>query len=279
MDSGGSYHMTHKRDYLFDFKEYDGGNVLLGDGRECRVWGTEGFTVKMQSGKITVIRSSLVVLSATRRANYVYTLDGQAMTRKTLKGRKQLGEYQTRWKIKMSKQQNGLVEETNVTLLAKVTIVSVGFKTPIDMLGFLVGLLVLSKGCLNQLRTIGFNESGKHKKPFIGSGVGTGSMQLQAKNKDLENVVCKMGKSTKTLWLLTNEQKAFRDNLRKSGLGYNGPYVLSQAYAKIPKLYRAYELCNKNEQLHVFDSEETLEDAEKSQLKMNEFQKDEKVQE
>ncbi|GJS98533.1 hypothetical protein Tco_0819703 [Tanacetum coccineum] len=35
----------------------------------------------------------------------------------------------------------------------------------------------------------------------------------------------------------------------------------------------------KNEQLHVFDSEETLEDAEKSQLKMNEFQKDEKVQE
>ncbi|GJU64556.1 hypothetical protein Tco_1246391 [Tanacetum coccineum] len=50
-------------------------------------------------------------------------------------------------------------------------------------------------------------------------------------------------------------------------------------YAKIPKLYRASELCDKNEQLHVFDSEETLEDAEKSQLKMNEFQKDEKVQE
>ncbi|GJW74908.1 hypothetical protein Tco_0134278 [Tanacetum coccineum] len=88
-----------------------------------------------------------------------------------------------------------------------------------------------------------------------------------------------MGKSTETLWLLTNEQKAFRDNLRKSGLGYNGPYVLSQAYAKIPKLYRAYELCDKNQQLHVFDYEETLEDAEKSRLKMNEFQKDEKVQE
>ncbi|GJT14844.1 hypothetical protein Tco_0873550 [Tanacetum coccineum] len=88
-----------------------------------------------------------------------------------------------------------------------------------------------------------------------------------------------MGKSTETLRLLTNEQKAFRDNLRKSGLGYNGPYVLSQAYAKIRKLYRAYELCNKNEQLHVFDSEDTLEGAEKSQLKMNEFQKDEKVQE
>ncbi|GJZ05675.1 hypothetical protein Tco_0539468 [Tanacetum coccineum] len=87
-----------------------------------------------------------------------------------------------------------------------------------------------------------------------------------------------MGKSTETLWLLTKEQKAFRDNLCKSGLGYNGPCVLLQAYAKIPKLYRAYELRDENEQLHVFDSEDTLEDAERSRLKMNEFQKDEKVQ-
>nr|GEZ83525.1 ChaC-like family protein [Tanacetum cinerariifolium] len=100
-------------------------------------------------------------------------------------------------------------------------------------------------------------------------------IKLQDKNKDLENVVCKMGKSTKTLRLLTNEQKAFRDNLRKSGLGYNGPYVLSQAYAK---MYRAYELYDQNEQLHVFDYEDTLENVEQSRLKMNEFQKDEKVQ-
>ncbi|GJY80985.1 hypothetical protein Tco_0493736 [Tanacetum coccineum] len=98
-------------------------------------------------------------------------------------------------------------------------------------------------------------------------------LALQAKVKDLENVVCKMPKSTETLWLLTNEQKAFRDNLRKLGLGYNGPYVISQAFAKIPKLYRAYELCDENEQLHVFNFEDTLEDAEKSRLKMNEFQK------
>ncbi|GJS55466.1 hypothetical protein Tco_0628828 [Tanacetum coccineum] len=86
-------------------------------------------------------------------------------------------------------------------------------------------------------------------------------------------------RSTDTLRLLTSEQKTFKENLHKSGVGYNGPFVLSQAYAKIPKLYRASKLCDKNEQMHVFDSEETLEDAEKSQLKMNEFQKDEKVQE
>ncbi|GKF93302.1 hypothetical protein Tco_0280021, partial [Tanacetum coccineum] len=80
-------------------------------------------------------------------ANGIYTLDGQAVTSKTLKGRKQLGEYHTGWKIKTgnvldscnqrstqqytksgivihlgvagTQQQNRLVGETNVTLLAK----------------------------------------------------------------------------------------------------------------------------------------------------------------
>ncbi|GJV59027.1 hypothetical protein Tco_1465127 [Tanacetum coccineum] len=129
IDSGGSYHITYMRYYLVDFEEYDGGNIRLGDSREFRVRGTskiqvhmrggssfvldnvsyvpklrrnlislgtlkeEGFTMKMQSGKIKVIMGSLVVLSGTRWANCIYTLDGQAMTRKTLKGRKQPGEY------------------------------------------------------------------------------------------------------------------------------------------------------------------------------------------
>ncbi|GJY94512.1 retrovirus-related pol polyprotein from transposon TNT 1-94 [Tanacetum coccineum] len=37
MDSGGSYHMTHKLDILFDFLECDGSSVLLGDNRECKI--------------------------------------------------------------------------------------------------------------------------------------------------------------------------------------------------------------------------------------------------
>ncbi|GJU67191.1 retrovirus-related pol polyprotein from transposon TNT 1-94 [Tanacetum coccineum] len=176
MDSRGSYYITYKRDYLVDFKEYDGGNILLGDGSKCRVRGTctlekEGFTVKMQSGKIK---------EAVRRiADWVEDQDG-------------------------IQQHNGLVEETNMTLLAKVrcfliqsglskvfwaedTTIStylgkmspssaIGFKKPIDVLGFLVGLLVLSKGCLN--RNMGFNESGEYKKTFISSGVGTSSVQV-----------------------------------------------------------------------------------------------------
>nr|GEW12129.1 zinc finger, CCHC-type [Tanacetum cinerariifolium] len=83
----------------------------------------EGFTVKMQSCKIKVIKGSLVVLSGTRRANYAYTLDGQVVTRKTLK------EVYTTMYEEWGHQSFGccsdtaaewLVKEANVTLLAKV---------------------------------------------------------------------------------------------------------------------------------------------------------------
>ena len=115
MDSGGSYHMTPRLDLFFDFLECDGGRVLLGDNRECKIRGIgkvrvqlkdgssfvlhnvryitelkrnlislgtlekEGYTVKMQSGKIKVINGSRVILSGTRRDNCVYSLDGHAV--------------------------------------------------------------------------------------------------------------------------------------------------------------------------------------------------------
>ncbi|GJX36424.1 hypothetical protein Tco_0247981 [Tanacetum coccineum] len=82
MDLGGSYRMTYMRDYLVDFEEYDGGNVMLGDGRECRT-------------KLDIAGNSL------KKGFYREDAVGQdQVTMKTLKGGKQLREYQTRWKIK-----------------------------------------------------------------------------------------------------------------------------------------------------------------------------------
>ncbi|GJX71651.1 hypothetical protein Tco_0308822 [Tanacetum coccineum] len=55
IDSGGSYHMTYKRDYLFDFEEYDGGNILFGDGREFSIRGTGKVQVQMRNGSSFVL--------------------------------------------------------------------------------------------------------------------------------------------------------------------------------------------------------------------------------
>nr|GEX68173.1 retrotransposon protein, putative, Ty1-copia subclass [Tanacetum cinerariifolium] len=115
MDLGCSYHMTPKLDIFFDFLECDGGNVQLGNNRDCKIRGIgkvriqlrdgssfvlhdvryipelkrnlisletlkkDAFTVKLQSGKVKVINGSRVVLSGIQRDNCVYSLDSHAM--------------------------------------------------------------------------------------------------------------------------------------------------------------------------------------------------------
>ncbi|GJZ73600.1 hypothetical protein Tco_0637746 [Tanacetum coccineum] len=66
MDSGGSYHMTYKRDYFFEFDEYDDGNVLLGDGTDCRVWGTGKVRVQRRDGSSFVLDNVTYVLELKR---------------------------------------------------------------------------------------------------------------------------------------------------------------------------------------------------------------------
>ncbi|GJY34182.1 hypothetical protein Tco_0418651 [Tanacetum coccineum] len=155
MDSGGSYHMTYRRDYFVDFEEYDGG--MFSDKRNLISLGTlkkEGFTVKMQSGKIKVIKGSLVVLSGTRRANCVYTLDGQAVTRKTLKGRKQLGEYLGRRSRRGYISKMGWLkgDELDTLGLRHPPSSAIGFKTPIDMLGFFGWLASIKQRMLEPVK-------------------------------------------------------------------------------------------------------------------------------
>ncbi|GKA17208.1 zinc finger, CCHC-type containing protein [Tanacetum coccineum] len=118
--------------------------------------------------------------------------------------KEQKKEYQTGWKIKTGnvldsynqrstqqctksgvakhlgvaviQQHNGLVKETNMTLLAKVKCIFLGYRKGI--LGNKLWRLddIISKVVL--YRNMGFNESREYKKTFIGYGLGTGSMQV-----------------------------------------------------------------------------------------------------
>ncbi|GJS99864.1 retrovirus-related pol polyprotein from transposon TNT 1-94 [Tanacetum coccineum] len=123
MDSGGSFHLTPKRDFLFDFKEFNGGTVLLSNNRACAIMGIgkvrvqmkdsssvvlenvryipelkrnlislgtldrESYTVKLRNGRVKVIKGSLMVLSGIMKGNCVYSLDGWAESVKLQNGR------------------------------------------------------------------------------------------------------------------------------------------------------------------------------------------------
>ncbi|GJT97707.1 retrovirus-related pol polyprotein from transposon TNT 1-94 [Tanacetum coccineum] len=79
IDSSGSFHMTPRRDFLFNFKEFNGGTVFLGDNRACAIRRTgKGYTMKLRNGRVKVIKSSLMVLLRNMKGNCVYSLDGWA---------------------------------------------------------------------------------------------------------------------------------------------------------------------------------------------------------
>ncbi|GKB40596.1 retrovirus-related pol polyprotein from transposon TNT 1-94 [Tanacetum coccineum] len=73
MDFGDSYHMMPKMDLLFDFKEFNGGTVLLGDNRACAIRGTGKIRVQMKDGSSFVLENV-----RNMKENCVYSLDGWA---------------------------------------------------------------------------------------------------------------------------------------------------------------------------------------------------------
>nr|GFB78937.1 hypothetical protein [Tanacetum cinerariifolium] len=101
---------------------------------------------------------------------------------------------------------------------------------------------------------------------------------LQKKNKALDNVVYKMGQSTQTMHMLTKPQ-AFYDETHKTTLGYQNPFYLTQDRRKVPALYDGNTIVKIHIALSVTDSEETLELAEESRLKMLAKQNDPSLKE
>ncbi|GJT88663.1 hypothetical protein Tco_1070380 [Tanacetum coccineum] len=101
----------------------------------------------------------------------------------------------------------------------------------------------------------------QHKDKYVNN-----ILQLEAKIKDLENTVCKMGNLSQTLRLLTNKQSLYRENKQKMGLEYTDPCPLGQAIACIPKFYDAEVLSYLCVKPDVHDSEEILNDAEEKDI-------------
>ncbi|GJR02595.1 hypothetical protein Tco_0525579 [Tanacetum coccineum] len=82
-----------------------------------------------------------------------------------------------------------------------------------------------------------------------------------------------MGQSTQTMHMLTKPQ-VFYDESHKTVLGYQNPLYLTQAQRKVPALYCSHTIFKQHDALSVIDTEETLELAEESRLKMHAKQND-----
>ncbi|GJT44610.1 hypothetical protein Tco_0953325 [Tanacetum coccineum] len=99
-------------------------------------------------------------------------------------------------------------------------------------------------------------------------------LNLEAKLKKNVDLMLKLGNSLQGMFMLGPKPLSVYDPQLKHGLGYSNPYTLKQAISQCPKLYLASSLSHSEIPLNVRDTEDTLDDASKSQQKMKEKMND-----
>ncbi|GKA63622.1 retrovirus-related pol polyprotein from transposon TNT 1-94 [Tanacetum coccineum] len=99
-------------------------------------------------------------------------------------------------------------------------------------------------------------------------------IQLENKIKELDNILVKTGQSIQTMHMLSPKPDSFYHTEQKMALGYQNPFYLKQAQRKQKSLYNGKVLLEKHDPPAVHDSEETLQLAQESRLKMKQLNKE-----
>ncbi|GKB10264.1 hypothetical protein Tco_0844187 [Tanacetum coccineum] len=99
-------------------------------------------------------------------------------------------------------------------------------------------------------------------------------LDLEAKAKENENVVLKIGRSLQGMFMLGPKPMSFYDPNVKHGLRYEYPYTLKKSISQNPKLYDASCFSDTKVHVNVKDTEDILDDATKNQTKMENKLKD-----
>nr|GEU63951.1 hypothetical protein [Tanacetum cinerariifolium] len=93
-------------------------------------------------------------------------------------------------------------------------------------------------------------------------------VDLEARAKKNADVVLKFGKSLQGIFMLGPKPISFYDSNLKHGLGYANPYSLKKEISLNPKLYDASCLDDSKIHMNIRDTEDILDDATKSQIKI-----------
>ncbi|GJV71763.1 hypothetical protein Tco_1491758 [Tanacetum coccineum] len=99
-------------------------------------------------------------------------------------------------------------------------------------------------------------------------------IQLENKINELDNILVKTGQSIQTMHMLSPKPDSFYHTEQKMVLGYQNSFYLKQAHQKQQSLYNGKVLLEKHDPLIVYDSEETLQLAQESHLKMKQLNKE-----
>ncbi|GJW61666.1 retrovirus-related pol polyprotein from transposon TNT 1-94 [Tanacetum coccineum] len=198
MNSHSSYHMTHRRDFLYDFKEFNDGTILLDDNRACAIRGT---------GKVHFIRhkneafskfkewKQLVENQTGRKLKKLRTDNGLEFCTQEFNNLGKDSGIARHLTVAGTPQQNGLAEQMNRTLLNKVSIYNIGEEVT-------YGFMVRTSAELRDVEDIWlddfkpkiiiskdvvFNESLMYKDTLKGVGAADSGKEVEFENVDKEH--------------------------------------------------------------------------------------------
>ncbi|GKC18146.1 retrovirus-related pol polyprotein from transposon TNT 1-94 [Tanacetum coccineum] len=127
---------------------------------------------------------------------------------------------------------------------------------------------VKEKESLSKTLTVFKTESKEKESKYIDKEI-----VLEKQNKELENIICKMYRSTQAMHMLMKPQ-VFYDDTHKQALGYQNPFHLKKAQRIQPTLYDGSVIAKEHAVISVIDDEETLILEEESRSKMLDKQND-----
>ncbi|GJV19994.1 retrovirus-related pol polyprotein from transposon TNT 1-94 [Tanacetum coccineum] len=161
-----------------------------------------------------------------------------------------------------------LIDSQMDDLILKRNAKFAAFQQDIDTLKKTLSKNVKEKESLSKTLTVFKIESKEKESKYIDKEI-----VLEKQNKELENIICKMYRSTQAMHMLMKPQ-VFYDDTHKQALGYQNPFHLKKSQQIKPTLYDGSVIAKEHAVISVIDEEETLILEEDSRSKMLDKQND-----
>ncbi|GKD53472.1 hypothetical protein Tco_1286859, partial [Tanacetum coccineum] len=157
-------------------------------------------------------------------------------------------------------QMDDLIQDRNTKLVA--------FQQEIDTLKETLSSHVKEKESLSKTLTVFKTESKENESKYIDKEI-----VLEKQNKELENIICNMYRSTHVMHMLMKPQ-VFYDDTHKQALGYQNLFHLKKSQRIQLTLYDGSVIAKEHAVISMFDDEETLILKEEIRSKMLDKQND-----
>ncbi|GJZ06360.1 hypothetical protein Tco_0540153 [Tanacetum coccineum] len=201
------------------------------------------------------------------KENQTNKMVNESLTAELERYKERVAIFEQRLNVDLNKHEK-LIDSQMDDLIRNKNAKFAAFQQEIDTLKETLSNHVKENESLSKTLTVFKTESKKKESKYTDKEI-----VLEKQNKELENIICKMHRSTQAMHILMKPQ-VFYDDTHKQDLGYQNPFHLKKAQQIQPTLYEGSVIAKEHAVISVTDDEETLILEEESRSKMIDKQND-----